>query len=91
MRQIGMIGVPQVRVGVVGRAMAITCIFMQFKDNCTGYSQEIARGENLCLITYTKCHFVNPFNVSAANMFASTCILSLPILVSYNKLIYLCK
>ena len=50
MPQIGMSGVPQVRVGVVGCAMQLVgnhIIFVQFKNNCTRNSQ-IALGFTSC-------------------------------------------
>ena len=48
--QIGMSGVPQVRVGIVGRAIRLVgnhTHFVQFKNNCTRNSQ-IALGFASC-------------------------------------------
>ncbi len=54
--QIGIISVPQFRVGIVGHAMQLVdnhINFVQFKSNCTRNSQNCAW---LCLVQFLDCY-----------------------------------
>ena len=65
MPQIGMCGVPQVRVSIVGRAMQLVGNHTQFKNNCTSNSQ--------ITLGFTSCNYFTVTGTIILELHSNVC------------------